>query len=433
MGVKEKLIARPRGRTVGYIRRVRRWIVGPGVCFGLALAMAACRNRAGDAAAARWQEALRSAEDSMAAGHYADTEPKLRDSLAAGRRLAGPQVDRQLAINLGLLGQCLFHQGKGGDAVGLFEEALAICKRTNDLEGQIAYLNSLHETHRWLGHGADAIRLARELADKYEAAGNHERSRWARGRAALMQAGEPPVRIVAEIEGKTLELDELPARTPPGRVRFSFERNRLSLGGVTALVDEGSRLGSGGDSEHALAVFKAAAAIDPHDPEPPFLAGLALVELGRYAEAVQSYDTTERLAPGWFHCRADRWLAAEMAAGRVSRAAFKGVRDIEDGDDPPAEKARLAAAAIAATPNVPVLYLLRAEALFATRSTDAAAAAARDGLARNPDADVRTRLLVTLAEAGNPAERRALLEKAIALDGNRTAAAMARVMLRAER
>jgi hypothetical protein len=44
---------------------------------------------------------------------------------------------------------------------------------------------------------------------------------------------------------------------------------------------------------------------------------------------------------------------------------------------------------------------------------------------------VRTRLLVTLAQVAAPAERRALLEQAIALDGNRIAAAMARLMLRA--
>jgi uncharacterized protein (TIGR03435 family) len=120
-------------------------------------------------------------------------------------------------------------------------------------------------------------------------------------------------------------------------VRFQFERNRISLGGVTTLVEEGSRLGSAGENQRALAAFQAAALLDPHDPQPPYLAGLALLELGRYADAVASYDTTDRLAPGWFHCRADRWMAAELAAGRVSPETFRAVRALEDGNAPPDE------------------------------------------------------------------------------------------------
>jgi tetratricopeptide (TPR) repeat protein len=199
---------------------------------------------------------------------------------------------------------------------------------------------------------------------------------------------------------------------------------------VGALIEEGSRLGSAGDGERALAAFQAAAALDPWDPQPPYLAGLALMELGRYADAVKSYDTTEQLAPGWFQCRADRWMATELAAGRVSRAAFQAVRAIGDGDAPPDEKARLAAAAIATTPDLPVLYLLRAEALIKVGAKSAAEVVARAGLERNPDVDVRTRLLVTLSQTTKSAERGALLDEAIALDGNRTAAAMARLMSR---
>ena len=347
----------------------------------------------------RWEEALRSAQELIGAGRHAQAEPLLREHAAAGRGLSGTGADRYLPITIGLLGQCRFHQGDADEAVTLFDEALAICRRTNDAEGEIAYLSSLHETHRWLGHDKEAISLAGELAERCDAAGHHDRGQWARQRAARMQAGEPRVRIVAEIGDKTLELEELAATPPDEPVRFLFERNRLSLGAVATLIAEGSRLGSAGDSQRALAAFQSAAALDPWDPQPPYLAGLALMELGRYAEAVQSYDTTEQLAPGWFHCRADRWLAAEMAAGRLSREAFRTVRAIEDGDAPPEEKARLAAAAIAATPDVPVLYLLRAEALIKVGAKSAAEVVARAGLERNPDADVRTRLLVTLSQA----------------------------------
>jgi tetratricopeptide (TPR) repeat protein len=380
----------------------------------------------------RWQEAIVAAQKAAGAGHYAQAEAALRDSLAAGREETGSAVDRYRPITLGLLGQCRFHQGDAAEAITLFAEALALCARTADLDGEIAHLSSLHEAHRWLGNDKEAIALARRLADRCEIAREHARSNWARKRATRMAAGEPLVRILVLIDGQTLELDELPAKPPSGRVGFQFERNRLSLGGVTALVDEGSRLGSAGDAEGALAAFQAAARLDPSDPQPPYLAGLALLELGRYADAVQSYDTTERLAPGWFHCRADRWLAAELAAGRVSPEAFRAVRQIEDGGAPPDEKARLTAAAIAVTPNLPILYWLRAEALIEVGAAAAAEVVARDGLARNPDADVRTRLLVTLAQVAGPAERRSLLEEAVTLDGNRTSAAMARLMLKVD-
>ena len=81
---------------------------------------------------------------------------------------------------------------------------------------------------------------------------------------------------------------------------------------------------------------------------------------------------------------------------------------------------------------MPVLYLLRAEALIKVGAKSAAEVVARAGLERNPDVDVRTRLLVTLSQATKSAERRALLDEAIALDGNRTAAAMARLMSRVD-
>jgi tetratricopeptide (TPR) repeat protein len=269
------------------------------------------------------------------------------------------------------------------------------------------------------------------MATLFERAGNQERSRWARRRAARMSAGEPLVRMVAVMDGETFELDELPANVS-GKVSFVFERNRISLGGVTALVEEGRRHGDAGDHQRALAAFEAAARLDPSDPEPTYLAGLALLELGRYAEAIERYDTTERLAPGWYHCRADRWLASELAAGRLSPETYQTVRTLGDGPATPEEKARLAAAALALTPDLPVLYLLRAEALNRIGSAATAAVVARAGLERNPEPDVRTRLLVTLSQVTAPDERRSLLQQAIALDGNRTAAAMARLMLQHE-
>jgi hypothetical protein len=85
--------------------------------------------------------------------------------------------------------------------------------------------------------------------------------------------------------------------------------------------------------------------------------------------------------------------------------------------------------ALADAPDLPILYLLKANALIGMKSTTGADEAARAGLARDPDPDTRTRLLVALARVAKPPENRRLLEEAIALDGNRIAGAMARVIL----
>jgi hypothetical protein len=77
---------------------------------------------------------------------------------------------------------------------------------------------------------------------------------------------------------------------------------------------------------------------------------------------------------------------------------------------------------------LPILHLLKTNALIEMKSP-AGAAAARAGLARDPDPDVRTRLLVALARVTKLPENRRLLEEAVALDGNRIAGAMARVLL----
>jgi tetratricopeptide (TPR) repeat protein len=377
----------------------------------------------------RWEKALRTAQEAMEAARYAEAEALLEEQRAAARGLSGSGVDRYLPITIGYLGQCRFHQGRAQEAIALFGEALAICERTGDLEGKIAYASNLHEAHRWLGQTAEAAAFADRLAERCDEAGNAPRAAWARRRARAVRAGEPLNRVVVEAGGRELELDEIGPAAPTERVRFHFVRNRIELGAVTALVDEASRRGGSGDDAGVLAVLRAAIEIDPSDPRPRYLSGLAQLGLRRYRDAIESYDATEHLAPGWYHCRADGALARGLDAGRVSHATFEAVRRIEDGGKPARERAALAEVALAAAPDLPVLHLLAANALRELGSTADAQKAARAGLAREPDPDVRTRLLVTLANASRPAERRPLLEEAIALDGNRIAAAMARVML----
>ena len=377
----------------------------------------------------KWQKALRAARESFAAARYAEAEELLRDGMATARGASGPGVDLYLPMTWGLMGQCRFHQGKIPEAVSLFWKALELAEKTGNIEGQLAHLASLHEANRWLGETAEAAALAERLAERATGAGDTVRAEWARARGKRVRDGEPLNRVVLEVGGNKIELDELRAPLPDGRVRFSFERNRIELGAVSALVDNGARLGSEGDDAGALGCFRSAAAIDPWDPRPPYLAGLAQMGLGRYPDAVESYETTERLAPGWYHCRADRALALDLASRRVSRATFEATRRIEDGGKSASEKVALADVALADAPDLAMLHLLKANALIELKSAAEAAEAARAGLARDPDPDVRTRLLLALARVAPPRESRKLLEEAVALDGNRIAGAMARVML----
>ena len=117
----------------------------------------------------------------------------------------------------------------------LFWEALEICERTGDLDGQIAYLGSLHEAQRWLGETAEAAALADRLGARCEQAGKSDRAAWARHRAQRIRAGEPLVRVVLEADGKSFELDDLssplprrpvqvPVRTQPDGARARSRR-----------------------------------------------------------------------------------------------------------------------------------------------------------------------------------------------------------------
>src|SRR4029077_14831912 len=127
----------------------------------------------------------------------------------------------------------------------------------------------------------------------------------------------------------------------------------------------------------ALGAFRAAAAMDPTDPRPHYFAGLALMGLGRSREAVESYELTERLAPGWYHCRAGRALALEHAARQITHATFESVRALEDGGKPATERGALADLARRTPRKLASLHLLKANALIEMKSIVAAATAAR--------------------------------------------------------
>jgi tetratricopeptide (TPR) repeat protein len=196
---------------------------------------------------------------------------------------------------------------------------------------------------------------------------------------------------------------------------------------------QGSELGSRQQYDEALALFRKAATADRFDPHCRYQAGLTLLYLEKYHDAVAVYQEVEALAPGWFHCRTDLWLAQQLTAGRFNRPVFLLYHALEDGAASPAEKVQLADRAIAQIPDVAFIHRARGHNLFVLQQRTEAEAAFRKGLSCTEEPDIRTRLLVDLAAVLDPGEeRRQLLDEAVQLNGNLVAAAMATLLLARE-
>lgn len=376
----------------------------------------------------RWQRANEAGRTAALEKRWADAERLLSPTLREIKGLSGPDAETLRTTTLATLGQALFHLGRGAEAKEPLSRAFDACARAGDHAGVVAHASSLIEIHRWLGRPEDAAGVAERAAEILQRGGQEEHAADFRGRAAKARRPEPLARVVVETARGVFEQSEVRPPLEQSDMRFLFVRNRPEVGESTRLVEEGTRRGAAGAHADALALFDAAAAIDPYDPRPHHLAGLALMLLGRYADAHGRYDRTETLAPGWYQCRTDRWLAAELASGKVGRAAFDALVLADDPARSPDELLLVTRAALASHPIAP-LFLLEAKACAELGRASDAERASRAGLGCAQEADVRTRLLVRLATLVEPPERGHVLEEAAALEGNLVAAAMARVMM----
>lgn len=378
----------------------------------------------------QWEERLRQARALMEEARYEDAREVLEPTLAEARATEGTGADHYLALTEGFVGTCLLEGGSPREALPHLEEALALCEKQPDVEGILTYLGSLCELHRYLGHPEEAAAYADRAAACAEEQGRQPDAARYREQARRARAGEPLSRVVVQIDDHRCELDEVPVPVE-GSVQFVFERNRPSLNRCTMLTQRASELGSAGRYEEALELFRQAARVDPLDPQPRYEEGLTLLCLSRYEEASQAYEATERLAPGWFHCRSDLWLSRKLAAGRLDQCTFELLRILEDGPIEPLEKVRLATQALEEHSDLPLLHLSLGTSLAALGRNQEAETALRSGLNCDPEPDVETRLLVQLGTiVQSPDEKQALLRRAIERNGNLTAAAMAAVILR---
>jgi hypothetical protein len=74
----------------------------------------------------------------------------------------------------------------------------------------VAYLGNLYEAHRYQGQAALAAADAGRLADALDQQGRADEARCCRRLAEIVRAGEPLNRVVAVVEGRRYELDEVP-------------------------------------------------------------------------------------------------------------------------------------------------------------------------------------------------------------------------------
>jgi tetratricopeptide (TPR) repeat protein len=379
----------------------------------------------------RWQKRLGQAQQLMAELRYREARDLLADVLIDVRDLKGTGADTYLPITHGHLGDCYFQSGEADKAIPHLEQALHLCEQNGDREGVVAYLGNLYEVHRYLGRPEAAATYAERLATALAEQGRPAEARRYRREAAIVRAGEPPNRVVAVVDGARYELDEV-GEVQGKRIQFVFERGRVTLRPAAELTRRGEELGSQGRDEEALALFRDAARADPFDPHARYQEGYALLHLQRYPQAVESFQAVEELAPGWFHCRTQLWLAQQLALGNLGYDTGVAVLVLEDSPFPPAEKVSLAEQVLSRAPDLAPAHLLLGKNLAQLGRVPEAQAAYRRGLACAAEPDVKARLLVELGVlTEDKQERAALLREAQALNGNLVATAQATLALKA--
>ena len=361
--------------------------------------------------------------DRMQRLEYEELISEAKEFIETAKALKGGTARLNEAYLYGRLGELLFHSGRIDEALEPFQSALGLCVDSNDAEGQIAYLNNLLEAHCHLDD-RQAIATAEKLLDVKQANGlpNEDVEK----RLASLRKGEPLCRVVCVRDGQELELDEI-TDIGEGSYQFQFRRNRLPLQKTTTLTGQGNELASSGQYSNALEKYHEAGEVDPHDPDPVYQSGMCLLELGTYAKAREAFEEVERLAPGWFRCRSDCWIADGLDNGTISNEEFLLVRTLDDGGLDAAQATSLARQGIERFPEFAPLYLFLGDRCG---NETEAIESYRKGLELVEEPDLESRLLCALAGRlpVEAPERRELVERAVNLEGSLVALATAKLM-----
>lgn len=344
------------------------------------------------------QDAMR-AFHLMAQGRYAEAEQTLRGATGAE--------------HLAMLAECQFHTGRAADALASARRALeSACEELRPV-----LWGTIYEACRYLGDAFGAAAACDELAVTQPTY---------RRQAELVRRGEPLLRVVANIEGKRFEIDEV-LQGVAGGVRFMFERNRLALRPVADRLrkSEETLHTSDFDPDAHETVCRSLLGLCAYDPAPRYALGLALAHRGRWDEAEKWFEETERLAPGWFHVRSARHL---VTTG--DQQLFLHWHALAEAPLPDTLRLPLAEQAIKEWADCAYLHHLHGKELQARGQQAAAERAYRRGLELPGTDDLRTRLYTGLAATVTDQEESPiLLKQAVALGADLPAAALARIIL----
>lgn len=370
-----------------------------------------------------WDHWYRELPERMQRLEYEALIAEVESFTEQAKTLRGGTARQHQSFLYGRLGELYFHSGRAAEAIEPFRAAFDLCLESNDVEGQVTYLKNLLEVHRYLDDGL-AIQTAEELLEVRRSSGapTEEIER----RIKRLREGEPLCRVVCVRNGRELELDEI-TEVGEGSYQFRFQRNRLSLQMATALTQQGNQQASSGRHSDALEKYHRASEVDPHDPDPVYQSGMCLLELGAYAKAREAFEEVERLAPGWFRCRSDRWLAEGLDEGTISNEEFLLLRTLDDAGLPSPQARALVQQAVERFPDFAPLYLFLGKY---SRTEEEAIAAYHRGLELADEPDLESRLLCALAGRlpVDSAERKELVERAAKLEGSLVAVASARLM-----
>ncbi len=343
------------------------------------------------------------------------------------RSLKGTNATNYETYVLGRLGELNFQSGQVSSAIEPFKTALEMCESSGDIEGQIAYVNNLFEVHRYLGKTELALDFRRQALEltKQQGGGTEQIER----HIDLMGKGEPLCRVVCVRNGVEVELEDITS-VGEGSYKFQFQRNRISLLKADTLVQQGNALASSGNLSDALEKYQEAMDVDPHGPDPVYQSGTCLLELGAYSKARETYEDVERLAPGWFRCRSDIWLARSLEEGTVSDEEFRVLRALEDGGLEPQQALSVVKQAIDRFPDFAPLHLLCGESHGQLGDEKEAKRWYRNGLEHVQEPDLESRLLCALAALlpSGSSERDETVKQATNLKGNLVAMATAKLI-----
>jgi tetratricopeptide (TPR) repeat protein len=235
---------------------------------------------------------------------------------------------------------------------------------------------------------------------------------------------------VAHCDGKILELNEVELQ-PTMKLELHFCRNRPRLLGATKRIEHAKDLAGKHQYDEALDLFREAAKVDPFEPDAHYQSGMVFCEQRLYSQAVDEYELCETLAPGWYFCRSDLWVARRLAMGELPHEVFLGMRFLQDGPPDAKEKMDLATRMRSEARAIPLFGFLHGKLLQEAGRPKEAFQLWSKALQGEVEPDVRTRILVSLAPLEENADRRRqLLQEALESNGNLIAAAGAALSLR---